>query len=75
MLEGVQINSTLNKQQIFGGTSGIYSRLCFFDGAVNATTLQSHIHGLGIDRSYWNDMPNYSYVDYAVEQGYTTFLV
>ncbi|KAE9362879.1 alpha/beta-hydrolase [Stipitochalara longipes BDJ] len=30
-------------------------------------------HGIGIDHTYWNNAPNYSYVDYAAEQGYTIF--
>jgi pimeloyl-ACP methyl ester carboxylesterase len=74
----VQINSTLS-DQVVGGENrisesyGIYSQLCFPNGTINATTVQFLIHGVGFDRTYWNIAPNYSYVDYAAEQGYTTF--
>jgi hypothetical protein len=78
LVEGVQINSTLSKQYLGGrnnvsGTYGIYSQLCFPNGTIDFTTVQFLTHGLGADRSYWNITPNYSYVDYAAEQGYTTF--
>lgn len=78
VVEDVQINSTLSTRAIgsksrTSGTYGIYSQLCFPDGTINATTLQFLIHGVGFDRSYWNVALNYSYVDYAAEQGYTTF--
>ncbi|KAE9382120.1 catalytic protein [Stipitochalara longipes BDJ] len=78
LVEAVQVNSTLAKQIVVGqnnvsGTYGIYSQLCFPNGMINASTIQFLIHGLGCDRSYWNNAPNYSYVDYAAEQGYTTF--
>jgi pimeloyl-ACP methyl ester carboxylesterase len=79
LVEGVQINSTIHKRLVGGpnnvsGTYGIYSQLCFPNGKINATTVQFLTHGLGIDRSYWNNAPDYSYVDYASERGYTTFL-
>ena len=79
LLENIQIDSPLPKQVIgdnvtISGTYGIYSQLCFPNGEINSTTIQFLTHGLGIDRSYWNNAPNYSYVDYAAEQGYTTFL-
>ena len=78
VVENVQINSTLSKRlagslQNVSGTYGIYSQLCFPNGTINATTIQFLIHGVGFDRSYWNVAPNYSYVDYAAEQGHTTF--
>jgi hypothetical protein len=78
LVEAVQINSTLAKQLVGGqnnvsGTYGIYSQLCFLNGMINATTVQFLIHGLGCDRSYWSNARNYSYVDYAAEQGYTAF--
>ncbi|KIV79572.1 hypothetical protein PV11_07124 [Exophiala sideris] len=80
LAEFVQINSTLGQQALGGvnpvnGTFGIYSQLCFpaITGTINATTLQFLIHGSGLDRSYWNFAQGYSYVDYAAQQGYTTF--
>jgi pimeloyl-ACP methyl ester carboxylesterase len=79
LAEAVQINSTLLEQFIGGknpvsGSYGIYSQLCFPRGIANTTTVQFLIHGGGFDRSYWNAAPGYSYVDYAAEQGYMTFL-
>lgn len=79
--EGLQINTTTGERYISGanqvsGTYGIYSQLCFpsATGTINTTTIQFLIHGAGYDRSYWNAAPGYSYVDYAAEEGYTTFL-
>ena len=79
ILENTQIDSPLPKQVIgdnvtVSGTYAIYSQMCFPNSGINSTTVQFLTHGLGIDRSYWNNAPNYSYVDYAAEQGYTTFL-
>lgn len=81
IVETFQINSTIAQQLVRGqnlvsGTYGIYSQLCFpsATGTINATTIQFLIYGAGLDRSYWNVAPGYSYVDYAAEQGYTTFL-
>jgi hypothetical protein len=80
ILESFQINSTLDAQLLGGqttinGTYGIYSQLCFpaSTGTISATIIQFLIHGSGFDRTYWNVAPGYSYVDYAAEQGYTTF--
>ena len=42
------------------------------------STLQILTHGIGFDRSYWDPSfmnGNYSYVDQAVGQGYSTLLV
>jgi pimeloyl-ACP methyl ester carboxylesterase len=79
LVEGVQINSTIAKQYIGGannvsGTFSIYSQLCFPNGVLNATTVQFLIPGIGSDRLYWDNAPNYSYVDYAAQQGQTTFI-
>lgn len=79
-VEGVQIGSTTNRDLIVSqsnvnGTYGKYSQLCFPNSTITLpTTVQFLTHGLGCDRSYWNLAPSYSYVDYAAEQGYTTFL-
>lgn len=81
LLEIFQVNSTRRSQLAGGqshvnGTYGTYSQLCFpkSTGTINATTIQFLIHGSGFDRTYWNVASGYSYVDYAAEQGYTTFL-
>jgi pimeloyl-ACP methyl ester carboxylesterase len=56
-------------------TFGLYSQLCFpkAAGTINTTTLQFLAHGGHFGREYWNVAPGYSYVDYAAQQGYTTF--
>jgi hypothetical protein len=82
LVEFVQVNSTLGEKLLgkkptlnpINGTYEIYSQLCFPNGSINATTIQFLTHGAGFDRSYWDVAPGYSYVDYAAEQGYTTFL-
>ncbi|KAL9114738.1 MAG: hypothetical protein Q9227_001417 [Pyrenula ochraceoflavens] len=80
VVEALQINSTIGTRLIgsqnhVSGTYEIYSQLCFPSntGTINATTIQFLIHGIGFDRNYWNVAPGYSYIDYAAEQGYTTF--
>ena len=77
LVEFFQINSTFGKQVNAGktnvsGTFNIYSQMCFPTGGVSSKTVQLLTHGLGCDRSYWDVAPDYSYVDYAAEQGYTT---
>lgn len=81
LVRSSQYNSTVAEEVISGksvvtGTWNIYSQLCFplADGAINTTTVQFLIHGLGADYNYWDNAPGYSYVDYAAQQGYTTFI-
>jgi pimeloyl-ACP methyl ester carboxylesterase len=77
--EGWIGSATIGKQLVVGtsdvsGTYGIYSQLCFPSATgINATTIQFLIHGIGSERGYWNVATGYSYVDFAAEQGYTTF--
>lgn len=80
-VQNVAINSTVGEQLVGGqtnisGTWGIYSQLCFplATGSINATTVQFLIHGLGADYSYWDNAPDYSFIDFAAQQGYTTFV-
>ncbi|KAK5129048.1 hypothetical protein LTR85_000381 [Meristemomyces frigidus] len=79
LVETFQINSTVSEKLVGGpnsvnGTFGIYSKLCFpVGGSINATTVHFTIHGAGFGREYWDFAPGYSYVDFAAEQGYTTF--
>lgn len=80
-VEALQTNSTARKQYVgaatpVDGTYGIYSQLCWprASDAINSTTVQFLNHGAGFDRSYWNAAPGYSYVDFAADRGYTTFL-
>ncbi len=75
----LQINGTLAKELVTGtqhisGTYAIYSQLCFPKGPTTSSTLQFLIHGGGYAREYWNNAPGYSYVDFAAERGYPTFL-
>lgn len=66
-------------QQIMGGMqtiSGNYtiaSTLCMPANGTMPSSVQLLTHGIGFDRYYWDFAPGYSYVDYAVEQGYATF--
>ncbi|KAL9084971.1 MAG: hypothetical protein Q9159_004937 [Coniocarpon cinnabarinum] len=77
--ELLQVNSVLSERLAGGinsisGTYGINSRLCFpNNGTIDNNTIQFLIHGAGFDGTYWDLAPNYSYVDFAAEQGYTTF--
>lgn len=78
VLEIFQSNSTVAENYggpptEVNGTYEIYSQLCFPNGQINTTTIQLLTHGIGCDRSYWNIAPDYSYVDYVAQQGYTTF--
>ncbi len=78
--EVTQINSTIIERLDGGrtnitGTYGMYSQLCFprVSGTINTTSLQFLVHGGHFGREYWNIAPGNSYVDYAAEQGCTTF--
>lgn len=57
------------------GNYEISATLCNPDKGASST-VQVLTHGIGFDRSYW-DFPynnyNYSYVNHALEQGYSTF--
>lgn len=58
------------------GTYGIGANLCFpADPAKLKTveTVQILTHGVGLEKSYWDIGPGYSYVDAAVAAGYATF--
>jgi hypothetical protein len=80
ILELTQINSSV-VEHIAGGpiqikeTFGIYSQICFPKTTAPAdnSKVQFLVHGGGFDRLYWDNAAGYSYVDYAAEQGYTTF--
>ncbi|MCJ1353418.1 MAG: hypothetical protein MMC33_003404 [Icmadophila ericetorum] len=72
-----QNNSTIG-QTTFGGyktTQGTYhidSTLCFPNNGSKAKTVQVLVHGIGLDKSYWDIAPGYSYVDAAAAAGYAT---
>ena len=57
------------------GTYNISATLCWpTDNATAAKvqTLQVLVHGVGLDKSYWDISPGYSYVDAAASAGYAT---
>ena len=57
------------------GTYIIDTTLCFPANLTNAEkvqTVQILTHGIGLDKSYWDIVPGYSYVDAAVAAGYAT---
>ncbi|THZ04904.1 alpha/beta-hydrolase [Aureobasidium pullulans] len=66
-------------QSIMGGmhnVSGNYSigaTLCMPANGTIPSSVQLLTHGIGFDRYYWDFAAGYSYVDYAIEQGYATF--
>lgn len=55
-------------------TYNISTTLCWPAGSSieRVHTLQILVHGLGLDKSYWDMGPGYSYVDAAVSAGYAT---
>ena len=78
--ELLQMNSTIAARtngghHVISATFEIDSTLCF---PVNDTTLlktpsiQVLTHGIGLDKSYWDIAPGYSYVDAAAAAGYAT---
>ncbi|KAF4632044.1 hypothetical protein G7Y89_g6085 [Cudoniella acicularis] len=81
VVEFLQVNTTLPLQVIgarttVSGTWNINSKLCFptSSGAPNASLVQFLTHGVGFDGSYWDFYSaDYSYVDNAALNGYTTF--
>lgn len=77
-VNNLQINSTYLASITQGtatvsGTYDINAKLCYPAAGLNATTLQFLIHGIGFDKSYWDFLPGYSYVDVAAQSGYATF--
>ncbi|KAF2168892.1 hypothetical protein M409DRAFT_65250 [Zasmidium cellare ATCC 36951] len=55
------------------GTYEIGATLCMPSNG-STSKLQVLTHGIGFDRYYWDFAPGWSYVDVAVEAGYSTFL-
>ena len=76
-----QANSTLAIRSNGGnstvqGTYRIDSTLCYPKNSTNGhqvKTVQVLTHGIGLDKSYWDIAPGYSYVDAATDAGYATF--
>ena len=71
----VIVNQTNGGPSTVQGTFGIEATLCFPDNLAKAKqiqTVQILTHGVGIEKSYWDIAPGYSYVDAAVAAGYAT---
>ncbi|ESZ98065.1 hypothetical protein SBOR_1596 [Sclerotinia borealis F-4128] len=62
----------------YGGTSAINQTFqidatyCVPTSNSSAKTIQILTHGIGLDKSYWDISPGYSYVDAAAVAGYAT---
>ncbi|KAG9952089.1 alpha/beta-hydrolase, partial [Aureobasidium melanogenum] len=77
-LELITSGSTFSKSIMEGmqnvtGNYTIASTLCMPANGTTPSSVQLLTHGIGFDRYYWDFAPGYSYVDYAIEQGYATF--
>lgn len=77
--ELIQANATIiarlsEGKQTFTDTYSIGSKLCYpvNDSAHKSRTVQVLTHGMGLDKSYWDIAPGYSYVDAAAAAGYAT---
>ncbi|MCJ1261321.1 hypothetical protein MMC22_001185 [Lobaria immixta] len=77
--ELIQANATIiarlsDGKQTFTDTYSIGSKLCYpvNDSAHKSRTVQVLTHGMGLDKSYWDIAPGYSYVDAAAAAGYAT---
>ena len=73
--DSVIVNQTNGGPSTVLGTFGIEATLCFPDSLAKAKqvrTVQVLTHGVGLDKSYWDIAPGYSYVDAAVAAGYAT---
>ena len=76
-----QAGSTIVQQAQGGtravqGTFGIAGSLCLPADPAKlkaVKTVQILTHGVGLEKSYWDIAPNYSYVDAAALAGYATF--
>ncbi|KAI5203873.1 alpha/beta-hydrolase [Aureobasidium subglaciale] len=65
--------SIMGGMQTVSGNYTIGATLCVPKNGTVPRSVQLLTHGIGFDRYYWDFAPGYSYVDYAVEQGYATF--
>ncbi len=75
-----QLNSTVaadmnGGQSNIQGTYRIDTTLCYPANSISngsVDTVQILTHGIGLDKSYWDIAPGYSYVDAAASAGYAT---
>ena len=75
-----QLDSTIaadmsGGQSTIRGTFQIEVTLCFPANTINNSkvdTVQILTHGIGLDKSYWDIAPGYSYVNAAASAGYAT---
>lgn len=77
-----EVNSTFVEDtskgiEVITTTLNISAQLCYPSDGKNSSssmeTVQVLSHGLGLDKSYWDIAPGYSYVDAAAKAGYATF--
>ncbi|KAL2038038.1 hypothetical protein N7G274_009258 [Stereocaulon virgatum] len=82
LIQGLnQANSTLaaqsnGRRSAFQGIYNIEATPCYpsnFTQGRGLDTVQVPTHGIGLDKSYWNNASGYSYVDAAAAAGYATF--
>lgn len=66
--------SFIKGTQNISGTYDFGASLCLPANGTVSDTVHFLTHGVGFDRYYWDFAPGYSYVDYAAQQGYATFL-
>ena len=76
--ELLQNNSTLVPDNTVGTATvsqsfSISGVLCRPAATSNPFSIQILTHGVGLDKTYWDIAPNYSYVDAAAQAGYATF--
>lgn len=74
--DSVLVNQTNGGPSTVHATFGIDATLCFPNVLAKAQvvqTVQVLTHGVGLEKSYWDIAPGYSYVDSAVAAGYATF--
>ena len=67
--------TTFGGKSVIQGTYEIETTLCFPINETNAEevqTVQVLTYGIGLDKSYWDIAPGYSYVDAAATAGYAT---
>ena len=74
-----QVNSTIIASSIGGNiaiqdTYDIDATICVPNvvGTQSVTSIQVLTHGTGLDKTYWDIAPGYSYVDAAANAGYAT---
>jgi pimeloyl-ACP methyl ester carboxylesterase len=66
-------SSIMSGKTTVSGSYNISSTLCMPANGSIPQRVQLLTHGIGFDRYYWDFAQGYSYVDYAINNGYATF--